>query len=105
VARATDGRWLLTRGDAYALPDPPVVAPGTLIGSVVKVRRGDDLVDPPAAPSSFARRLSLAVCRLGLSAGLGPGRLLIGALLGLRRWLILVPRTLVARALSRRRPS
>lgn len=105
VARAADGRWLLTRGDAHALPDPPLVAADALIGSVVKVRRGDDLADLPPAPSSLGRRLALGVSRLALAAGLGPGRFVIGALILLRRWLLLVPRTLLARVLSRsRRP-
>jgi hypothetical protein len=85
------GPWLLTRGDASAIPDPPI-AETAVIGTVVRVRRGDRFVKPASPPTSFGRRLALTLCLLGLRVRRPAGERLIELLWVLRRWLVLAPR-------------
>ena len=104
VARSPARDWLLTRGDASAIPDPPI-REVAIIGTVLRVRLGDRWVEPPPAPASFQRRLALALCLLGLRAPPPVARRLIGLLWALRRWFVLAPRALArsARSLLARR--
>lgn len=93
VARPPSGAWILTRGDASAIPDPPIPE-ASVIGTVVRVRRDDRFVDPPPPPTSFGRRLALALCLLGLRARRPLGPHFIRPLWFLRRWTVLAPRAL-----------
>src|SRR5262245_43192057 len=61
VARSPTRDWVLTRGDASAIPDPPL-RESALIGTVVRVWRDGRSREPGAAPSSLGRRLALAIC-------------------------------------------
>jgi hypothetical protein len=106
MARSPAGTWLLTRGDANAIPDPPI-SDIALIGTVVRVRHGDQFVEPPGPPTSRGRRVTLALCLLGLRANPRVGRHLIQLLWFLRRWFVLAPRAVIrrVRAISSRRGS
>jgi hypothetical protein len=106
MARSSAGTWVLTRGDASTIPDPPI--PETaVIGTVVRVRQGDRFVEPSPAPASHGRRLALALCLLGLRTTPRVGQRLIALLWFLRRCLVLAPRAAARRvwsALRRRGP-
>lgn len=93
MARPPARGWILTRGDASAIPDPPIPE-AAVIGTVARVRRGDRFVEPPPPPASFGRRLALALCVLGLGTKRPLGPRFIGPLWFLRRWVVLAPRAL-----------
>ena len=63
VARASDGRWTLTRGDARVLPDAPILDPGDILGRVAGLWRAGSLDGVPAPPDSLSRRWVLRVAR------------------------------------------
>ena len=63
VARASDGTWTLTRGDARILPDAPILDPGDILGRVAGVWRAGALAGVPAPPDSLPRRWVLRVAR------------------------------------------
>jgi hypothetical protein len=63
VAAARDGSWTLTRGDARALPDPPIVDAEAVLGHVAGAWTGETLVDLPPSRDSPAQRLSLRFWR------------------------------------------
>jgi hypothetical protein len=73
VARAPDGAWTLTRGDARVLPDVPIRDPDAILGRVAGVWRDGALETVPVALDSAARRLSIrlwsAVLRISPGAG------------------------------------
>jgi len=92
VALSASGDWILTRGDAWAIPDPPITDPGCILGLVTGVRGRDGFAAPGVQPRSLGRRLGLAVCVAALGMGHGVGRRFIRALTLLRRWLIAIPR-------------
>ena len=73
VARAADGSWTLTRGDARVLPDAPILDPEAIVGRVAGVWRGDALEAVPApedsAPRRWAARAFGAVVRVSPRAG------------------------------------
>jgi hypothetical protein len=77
VARAPDGTWTLTRGDARVLPDAPIRNPETVLGRVAGVWRAGALDQVPAPPDSFSRRcvLSIACVALRLSPRAGAAAL------------------------------
>lgn len=87
VARARDGRWILTRGDARVLPDAPFAA-DAILGRVEAVRVGDVFVDPPAAPDSALQSVVLWPLVLALRGSAPAGAALIGGLAGTRRTLL-----------------
>ena len=97
VARSPSRGWLLTRGDASAIPDPPIREAAT-IGTVVRVRLGDLWVEPPPPPATVLRCLALALCLVGFRAPAPVARRLIGLLWILRRWFVLAPRALARSA-------
>ena len=59
VARAADGTWTLTRGDARVLPDVPIRDAEAVVGRVAGVWRSGSLEGLPAASDSLSRRLAL----------------------------------------------
>jgi hypothetical protein len=61
VARAADGSWTLTRGDARVLPDVPIRDPEAVVGRVAGMLRAGSLEGVPAAVDSLSRRLVLGV--------------------------------------------
>jgi hypothetical protein len=91
VARAPDLAWVLTRGDAALLPDPPASA-GDLVGRVLTVRRGEGHEPPPPGPASPGRRLALALAVAVLRRSPAAGRRLVGLLWVGRRVLVQWPR-------------
>ena len=73
VARAVDGSWTLTRGDARVLPDAPILEPEAIVGRVAGVWRGGVLEAVPApeesAPQRWAARAFGALLRASPGAG------------------------------------
>ena len=59
VARAPDGAWTLTRGDARVLPDVPILDRDAILGRVAGVWRAASLEGVPAARDSLPRRVVL----------------------------------------------
>ena len=56
VGRSRDAGWILTCGDAFVLPDPPIRDPEAILGRVTGVRDGDRFEEPGAArPRALAR--------------------------------------------------
>lgn len=100
IARpSTPGAWVLTRGDASALPDK-ATPEEAVIGIIRRVKLGARFVEPSLPPTSLGRRLALATCLLGLRVTLPTGQRLIGGLWSVRRWLVLAPRAAVRRGRS-----
>jgi len=93
--------WILTCGDAARIPDPPLTEPRCTVGTVVKVRRGGELVPPPPPPDSLGRRLVQGLCLRVLERSPRAGSRLVRLLVQLRRWLVNVPRVHAARRASR----
>ena len=84
--RGRAAQYLITRGDARWLPDPPVPV-ASLLGIVTGVAAGKIWGPPPAArqESGWAAAFSFAVLRLVLERNVTLGRSLAAALAGLRR--------------------
>ncbi|NNG14858.1 MAG: hypothetical protein HKM89_00165 [Gemmatimonadales bacterium] len=92
--------YLITRGDARWLPDPPVPV-ASLLGVVAGVAAGETWSPPSAAreESGWAAALSFAVLRSALELNVTLGRSLAAALAGLRRGYLGLRRTM--RAIAR----
>ena len=73
VARAADGAWTLTRGDARVLPDIPIFDPDAIVGRVTGVFRAGALEDVPALQDSAPRRWLLGIFRAMIQASPGAG--------------------------------
>ena len=86
VARAADGRWTLTRGDARILPDVPVRDPEAVLGRVAGLCRGAG-VEPvaPLSDSVVQRAMAGLFARL-VSASPGMGAAVLRAMHGGLRW-------------------
>ena len=69
VARADDGMWLVTWGDANLLPDELIDDPGRVVGTIRAVDGKGTMEQVPAAPRSLRRRLIL---RFALGMGKSP---------------------------------
>lgn len=80
---AEDRGVILTRGDAFVVPDPPL-AGGAPFACVVGVQRGDAWIEPPSHSPSAAQALVLALCRAAGRVHPRLGRLASGALRRLR---------------------
>lgn len=100
VARGPAGSWVLTRGDATAVPDPPV-AEADLVGRVVSVRRSERHEPTAAAPGSTARRVVLALAVAVLRRSPSAGRRFVGVLWLARRTFVILPRVAWRRAIGR----
>jgi len=94
VARARDGGWTLTRGDARALPDAPIRDPEAILGRVAGVWRGESLEDPAAPPDSLRRRFVLRFCCALLGASPGAGAAALRSIHTATRLLRTLPRVL-----------
>jgi hypothetical protein len=68
VARAPDGSWTLTRGDARVLPDVPILDPDAVLGRVAGVWRAASLEEVPVGPDSPPRRFVLRIFSAVLQA-------------------------------------
>ena len=88
--------WVLTRGDATAVPDLPVPASSVLGRITGLVTREGDLA-VPKAPDTAARRWTLRACGSLLLAAPPAGRNLVRALWILRKWFVLAPRAAARR--------
>lgn len=77
VARARDGRWTLTRGDARVLPDVPILDADDILGRVAGVWREGSLHDVAPRSDSPLRRLVLRVAcaAMGVDRRAGMGML------------------------------
>lgn len=90
LARSAEAGWVLTSGDASSIPDPPLHDRDRIVGRVVQVRRGQEMVALPGPPpASFRRRALRGLCLFVLRRSESAGGGLIGALRGLRRALFL----------------
>ena len=74
VARAADGSWTLTRGDARILPDMPIRDPEAVLGRVTGVwREGTTLGAVPAVedstPARWATHVFTTILRASPAAG------------------------------------
>ena len=88
--------WLLTRGDASAIPDPPITE-SAVIGTIVRVQRGGRLTEPAAPSPSRWQRFLLAGCLRCMRASPAAGAHVIDFLWFLRRWLVLAPHAMARR--------
>jgi len=68
-------RWLLTRGDAHTLPDPPIEDPSAVVGKIVNV---------PPPPQSMLRSIAAIVTRVAGVFGARAIRASIAAMRALR---------------------
>ena len=77
VARAGDGTWTLTRGDARLLPDAPIRDAEAIVGRVAGICGPASLQAMPAAPDSLVRRsfVRLFSAALRISPGAGAAAL------------------------------
>jgi hypothetical protein len=86
VARARDGAWTLTRGDARLLPDVPIVDAQAVVGRVAGIWRAGSVVPLPAPPESLARRWVLGVASAVLRASPTAGGAALASLHAAGRW-------------------
>lgn len=70
-------RWLVTRGDAHTIPDPPV-ASDAVVGKIAGV---------PPAPRSLPRTIAFAATRAALAFGPAAARAMLKLLHGTARLL------------------
>jgi hypothetical protein len=90
LARSAEAGWILTCGDASSIPDPPFRDLGRIVGRVLLVRRGDEMVALPGPPPGSLRQRALrGLCLFTLRRSDSAGRALIVALRRLRRALLL----------------
>ena len=100
IATSFRDGWILTRGDATAVPDFPLPA-SSVLGRVMGLVAQDSDRDLPAGPDSFARRLILRSCELLFRAAPPAGRVLVRALWFLRKWLLVAPEVVAHRLRDR----
>jgi hypothetical protein len=86
VARAPDGAWTLTRGDARLLPDVPIVDAEAVVGRIAGLWRAGSLVSVPAPPDSLARRCVLGFASAVLRASPRAGIAALASLHAAGRW-------------------
>jgi hypothetical protein len=85
VARSGARGWVLTRGDARVLPDPPIRDPESILGRVVGIRQGARFTELPSPYPSLFRRATLSPLLLALHASPAAGGAMIRLLLSARR--------------------
>ncbi len=90
AARLERGGWILTRGDATAVPDLPV-READAVGRVDGVGRNGIYLPVPSPPDSPARRAALAACLFLLRASPAAGKAFVHALWLTRRLLLVYP--------------
>ena len=82
VARAADGSWTLTRGDARVLPDAPILDPEAIVGRVAGVWRGAALEVVPPPEESASRRWVTGAFSALLRAHRGTGSIALKSIHG-----------------------
>src|SRR5215472_3280619 len=100
IAASPERGWILTRGDATAVPDLPIPT-SSVLGRVAGLVTRDGDRDLPEAPDSPARRLALRTCAFWLRSAPPAGRLLVRGLWFLRKWLFVAPVVAVRRLRGR----
>jgi hypothetical protein len=80
VARATDGSWTLTRGDARALPDVPIRDASAIVGRVAGLCQGGTIEAVPAVHDSPARHGVLRLCSALVAASPRAGSVVLRAI-------------------------
>jgi hypothetical protein len=100
VARAADGAWTLTRGDARVLPDLPIRDPDAIVGRVTGVFRAGALEDVPPPRDSAPRRWVLRVLTAVVQASPGAGTAALRSLHTGSRFARTLPRLLGVRPRS-----
>lgn len=88
--------WILTRGDATAVPDLPV-STSSVLGRITGLVTAEGDLAVPEAPDTAVRRWTLLACRSLLAVAPPAGRLLVRALWTLRKWFVLAPRAAARR--------
>jgi hypothetical protein len=86
VARARDGAWTLTRGDARLLPDVPIVDAEAVVGRIAGIWSAGSVVAVPAPPESLARRWVLGAFAAVLRASPKAGVAALASLHAASRW-------------------
>jgi len=86
VARAADGRWTLTRGDARILPDVPVTDPEAVLGRVTGLCRGAAVEAVAPLPGSPVQRGTARVFATLVHLSPGAGTAVLQAMHGALRW-------------------
>ena len=90
IAVSRGSGWILTRGDATAVPDLPVRT-SSVLGRVIGLVTAQGERDLPEPPDTLARRLALRACSSLLGTAPPAGRFLVRSLWFLRKWLLVVP--------------
>jgi len=95
---ATGPDWVLTRGDAQVLPDPPIVDRTVILGRILEVRRTAGWTDPAPSPPSWMRAAVCGLCMGVLWSSPPAGAALVRVLLALRRGISALPRVVRRRS-------
>jgi hypothetical protein len=103
IAVSRKNGWILTRGDATAVPDLPVRL-SSVLGRITGLVTEHGDRDLPEAPDTPARRLARRACSFLLRAAPPAGRLLVRSLWFLRKWLLVAPSVAVRRLRKRFSP-
>jgi hypothetical protein len=82
VARAGDGSWTLTRGDARTMPDVPIRDASAIVGRVAGLCRGAAIEGVPAARDSPARRGVVRLCAALVAASPRVGSVVLRSIHG-----------------------
>lgn len=90
IAVSRERGWVLTRGDATALPDLPVPV-SSVLGRITALVTQEGDRDLPPAPDSAARRAARRACESLLRLTPPAGRFLVRFLWFLRKWLFVAP--------------
>jgi hypothetical protein len=86
VARAPDGAWMLSRGDARLLPDVPIVDAEAVVGRIAGLWRAGAVVSVPGPPDSLPRRWVLGLASGMLRASPRAGVAALASLHAAGRW-------------------
>jgi len=86
VARAPDGGWTLTRGDARVLPDVPVRDPETVLGRVTGLCRGAAIEAVAPLPGSPLQRAVVRIFAALVRLSPGAGTAVLQAMHTALRW-------------------
>jgi hypothetical protein len=82
VARAADGSWTLTRGDARTMPDVPIRDASAIVGRVAGLYRGGTIEGVPAAQESPVRRGVVRLCSALVAASPRAGSVVLRSIHG-----------------------
>src|SRR6185503_18679472 len=91
VARAADGSWTLTRGDARVLPDVPIRDPDAIVGRVTGCLRAGTVEDVPPARDTVLKHWVVGTLGAVMDASPPVGAAALRTLHTLSRLLRLLP--------------